>query len=101
MRMLMIVTLPHSTFNVAVKDGTVGAKLGKIMDALKPESAYFTEISGRRTGFLVVNLSKAAQIPALAEPWFLTFEADVQLHPVMTPADLQLAGLDRLGQQWA
>jgi len=101
MKMLMIVTIPHHKFNAAVKDGTAGAKLGKIMDALKPESAYFTELNGRRTGLLVVNIAETSQIPSFSEPWFLTFEADVQLHPVMLPADLQRAGLDTIGKQWS
>jgi hypothetical protein len=100
MKTLMIVTIPHHTFNAAVKDGTADAKTKKIIDALKPEAAYFAEINGKRTVFLVVNLSKPSQIPSLAEPWFLTFEADVQFHPTMTPADLKSAGLKKLGKQW-
>jgi hypothetical protein len=100
MRMLMIATLPHHAFNAAVKDGTAGAKLGKILDAIKPESAHFTELCGKRTAVLVVDLPDATKIPALAEPWFLTFEADVQIHPCMTPDDLQRAGLDGVGKQW-
>ena len=100
MRTLMIVTLPNHTFNAAVKDGTAGAKTRKILDALKPEAAYFAELNGKRTAFLVVNLSKPSQIPSLAEPWFLTFEAEVQFHPAMTPSDLGRAGLDKLGKQW-
>jgi hypothetical protein len=100
MKTILIASMPHHTFNAAVKDGTAGAKLKKIMDAIKPEAAYFTEICGKRTGIFVVNLSDASQIPALAEPWFLTFEADVQVHPTMTPADLERAGLDKIGKQW-
>ncbi len=100
MRMLLTATLPHHTFNAAVKDGTAGAKLGKILDSLKPEAVYFTEICGKRTAVAVVDLPDASKIPALAEPWFLTFEADVQIHPCMTPDDLQRAGLDSMGKQW-
>ena len=100
MRMLMIVTMPHGKFNAAVKDGTAGAKLGKILGALKPESAYFTDAHGQRTGYLVVDLPDASKIPSLAEPWFLTFEADVHLHVCMTPDDLKRADLDKLGKQW-
>lgn len=100
MKTLMIVSLPHQPFNAAVKDGTAGAKMKKIMDAQKPEAAYFAELCGKRTGIFVVNLTDTAQIPALAEPWFLTFEADVQFRPTMTPADLERAGLDKLGKQW-
>lgn len=100
MKTIMIVSLPHHKFNAAVKDGTADAKTKKILDALKPEAAYFTEICGKRTVMLVVNLTDASQIPALAEPWFLTFEADVHFHPTMTPADLERAGLDKIGKQW-
>jgi len=98
--MLMIVTLPHAKFNAAVKDGTASAKIGKIMEALKPEAAYFTDAHGHRTGYLVVDLPDPSKIPSLAEPWFLTFEADVHMHVCMTPEDLQRSGVDALGKQW-
>ncbi len=100
MRMLMQVTIPHAPFNAAVKEGTAGAKLGKILDAIKPEATYFTEINGRRTAFVIVDLPDTTKIPSLAEPWFLTFEADVQFHPTMTPDDLKGAGLDGMGKRW-
>jgi len=100
MRILLIATLPHHIFNAAVRDGTAGAKLGKILDAIKPETIYFTEVGGKRTAVAVVDLPDASKIPSLSEPWFLTFEADVQLHPVMTPEDLNRAGLDGMGKQW-
>ena len=100
MRMLMIATLPHQKFNAAVKDGSAGAKLTKILDTIKPESVYFTELCGKRTAFIVVDLPNASNIPALAEPWFLTFEADVQFHPCMTPEDLKRSGIDGMGKKW-
>ena len=100
MRMLMIVTMPHHKFNAAVKDGSAGAKLGTILEAIKPESVHFTEICGKRTAVIVVDLPDASKIPVLAEPWFLTFEADVQIHPCMTPDDLKRSGIDGMGRQW-
>ena len=39
--------------------------------------------------YLVVNMDDASQIPAMAEPLFLGMGATVQIHPVMTPEDLQ------------
>ncbi len=101
MRMMMIVSLPHAKFNAAVKDGTAGAKIGKILDALKPESVYFSDAHGHRTAYIVVNCPDATKIPTLAEPWFLTFEADIHMHACMTPEDLKNAGLETLGKQWA
>jgi hypothetical protein len=72
-----------------------------ILEALKPEAVYFTEFSGKRTAVVIVDLPDASKIPALAEPWFLTFEADVEIHPVMCPDDLQKAGLDAIGKNWS
>jgi hypothetical protein len=101
MRVLLKATCPHHTFNAAIKDGTAGAKLHKVLEAIKPEAVYLTEFGGRRTAIVIVDLPDASKIPALAEPWFLTFEADVEIHPVMLPEDLQKAGLDQIGKKWS
>jgi len=99
--MLIEAHFPHKPFNAAVKDGTVGKKIGRILEELKPEAVYFSEIDGRRSCTLIVNLKDASEIPAYAEPFFLLFEADVKFRPVMTPEDLGKAGLDALGKKWA
>ena len=72
----------------------------RILDQLKPEAAYYTSWSGHRSGFLIVELADPSKIPSLAEPWFLTFNADVDLIPVMTGQDLAAAGLEGLGKAW-
>jgi hypothetical protein len=100
MRVLMLLQFPIEPFNTAVKNGTVGAKMRQIMDATKPEAAYFTEQDGHRGGILVVNMDKASDIPRLAEPWFLNFNAEVKLRIAMTPEDLAHADLDALGKKW-
>jgi hypothetical protein len=100
MRLVMIVTLPHEPFNAAVRDGSVSEKMGRIVDGLKPEALYFGERHGKRTAFVVVDIADASQIPSIAEPWFLTFGAEVELHPVMVPEDLMKAGLEGLGKIW-
>lgn len=101
MRMLMTVMLPHLEFNAALKAGTVEKKMGQIMEALKPEAAYFTCIAGHRAALLVIDVADPSQIPAVAEPWFLGFNADVDFNPVMTADDLKQAGLEALGNKWA
>jgi hypothetical protein len=100
MRILLTIRLPHETFNAAVKDGSAGAKTAAILDELKPQAVYFTEMNGRRTVVMIVELEKPSMVPALAEPWFLTFNADVEFHVVMSPEDLQEAGLAALGKRW-
>ena len=100
MRMLLNVRIPHQPFNAAVKDGTVGPKLKRILETIKPEAAYFTEQNGQRGAVLVVNVSDPSKVPALAEPWFLSFQADVEFRVAMTPEDLEKAGLSECGKKW-
>ena len=100
MRVMMIASLPVETFNAAVKDGSTQAKMKKILDQLKPEAAYFTALNGKRTAILIVDLADASKTPSLAEPWFLSFNASVDMYPVMLPQDLAAAGLDGLGKAW-
>lgn len=101
MRMIMRVKLPVESFNNLVRNGTAGEVMNRILGDLKPEAAYFTTIDGHRGGIIVLNMDSAADMPRIAEPWFLTFNADVSFHPAMTPEDLAGAGLDSIGKQWA
>jgi hypothetical protein len=100
MRMLMHVHLPIEPFNSAVRDGTIGDKIQAILEATTPEAAYFTEQHGQRGGTLVVDVDSPSDVPRLAEPWFLTFEAEVEFRICMTPDDLGRANLDALGRDW-
>ena len=100
MRILINVTFPHRPFNAALKDGSLSAKFDRILEAIKPEAVYFVARNGQRCAVLIVDLPDASKIPALAEPWFLTFEADIDCQPVMTPQDLKNAGLDELARKW-
>jgi hypothetical protein len=89
---MLKVSMDVDCANNAVKDGRLGETIDAILADLKPESAYFTTDGGRRTGFLFVDIDDASQIPGIAEPWFLAFNADIELRPVMVPADLKKAG---------
>lgn len=44
--------------------------------------------------------SIALKIPAVSEPWFLAFNADVEFRIVMTPEDLRKSGLADVGKKW-
>jgi hypothetical protein len=101
MRMLVDVSIPNEPFNSMVKDGSAGSAIEKALGAVKPEAVYFTEREGRRGCTLVVDLSDASGVPSIAEPFFLLFNASVQLHPVMSPEDLGRAGLENIGRMYA
>ena len=100
MKMLFYITVPNASFNAAVKDGTAGAKLDSILKATKPEAIYFTEHDGQRGAVAIMEVSKMSNIPALCEPWFLTFDAKVEPRIAMTPDDLKKSGLDSMGKRW-
>ena len=72
----------------------------RILEAIKPEAIYFKTHDGHRGAVVIVDLPDASKLPSLAEPWFLTFNADVDCRVAMTPADLQKTGLEALGKAW-
>jgi hypothetical protein len=101
MRFIMHVVLPVEKFNAALRDGTAAKKLRQILEDNKPEAAYFTAKDGKRGGYIVVNISSVSEIPRLAEPWFLNFDATVEFLPAMLAEDLQKAGLDEIAKKWS
>ena len=92
MRCLLKVTIPVEAGNAAMIDGTMPRTIESIINECKPEAAYFAEENGKRTGFIFLELKDTSQIPAVAEPWFLAFNAHVELHPAMNLEDLKKAG---------
>lgn len=91
---------PTEPFNALVRSGKAGEILQKIMEDIKPEAVYFTEEDGMRSALLVVDLATASDVPKIAEPFFLNFDAECRLRIVMSPEDLKNAGLDALGKKW-
>ena len=103
MRMLLRVSIPVETGNAAVKAGTLSSTIERILADLKPEAAYFfADDNGNRSGSVVFDMKETSQIPAIAEPWFLAFNAKVSLRPVMNPQDLAAAGpsITKTGKQY-
>ena len=101
MRMLLHARIPHEEFNAAVRDGSAGGKIKQILDETKAEAVYFTEYDGRRGAIMIINIKDPSEVPKFAEPWFLSFRADVQFHIAMTPEELGRAGLEKLGKKWS
>jgi hypothetical protein len=101
MKMLLSVTIPHEPFNSLVRNGKAGEVIGHILETIRPEAAYFTEQDGTRGGIFVVDVKSPSDVPALAEPFFLNFQADCKFRILMSPEDLQKAGLEAIGKKWA
>ncbi len=80
--------------NAKIKDGSMPETVQSILDQVKPEAAYFIASNGKRCALLVVDMQDASELPGLAEPWFLAFNATVEAIPAMVPEDLMKASGD-------
>ena len=92
MRFLVKVNIPVEAGNAAAKAGKLGTTIQSILAEQKPEAVYFMDDNGQRTAFLFLEMQDSSQIPAIAEPWFLAFNASIEIHPVMVPDDLARVG---------
>lgn len=92
MRHVLVIKMDTVRANDSARAGKLGETIGAILAEQKPEAVYFTEIDGVRTGIMIIDIPTAADIPGIAEPWFLAFDANIGFHPSMVPADLEKAG---------
>ena len=88
MKMLIDYELPHEPFNTLVKNGTAGSKMKQILEDINPEAIYFTERNGKRGGTIIVDVAEPSKLPSIAEPFFLSFNADLHWRMVFEPEDL-------------
>jgi hypothetical protein len=100
MKMLVNVVFPIEPFNSMVRNGTAGEVISRVIADIKPESIYFSEQDGNRGAVMIVEIPDAAAVPAVAEPWFLNFEAHCEFRIAMTPDDLMRANLSKLAEKW-
>ena len=92
MRFLIKASLPIETGNAAIKNGTLGDTINSILSEQKPEAAYFGVEDGKRTAFIFLNMENSSDLPKILEPWFLAFNANIEITPVRAGDDLGAAG---------
>ena len=92
MRFMITASWPVAAGNVAARTGTMGETIQAILEDIKPEAVYFAAVDGQRTTIMIIDLASASDLPRVAEPWFLAFDASIDATPLMTPEDLKAAG---------
>jgi hypothetical protein len=93
MRMMLKATIPVEKGSQTIADGSLPRIIQEVLGELKPEAAYFLSLNGKRTALIFFEMADTSQIPTVAEPFFMAFDADVELVPVMNGDDLA-KGLD-------
>lgn len=92
MRMLLKAQIPTETGNAGLKDGSLDKTLGSILGDTKPEAVYFLLEDGVRTVHVILNMEDVSDLPAVVEPWFLSYGANVSITPVLNGEDFEKAG---------
>jgi hypothetical protein len=91
MRVLVRAMISTAAGNKMVKDPNFLKNLEDYIHKFNCEAAYFTEVNGNRTMVSVLDLPSPDMIPAIAEPLFQGFDANVEIHPAMNLDDLKKA----------
>jgi hypothetical protein len=93
-RTLAKFTLDVAAANAAIRSGDLERTLKASLETLKPEAAYFAVENGKRAVYIVFDLKSPSDLPSIAEPWFMTAQATVELTPAMNLDDLK-SGLEK------
>lgn len=89
MRTLMKVKIPTAAGNEAIRNGSLPEVVGKALDELDAEAAYFTSEDGMRTALIVFDMADSSEIPPAAEPFFMALDAEITFAPVMNADDMR------------
>jgi hypothetical protein len=60
--------IPTQESNPPVEDGSIGQKMGTVLDKPQPEAAYFCRVDGKRGGFILVDLEEESEVVTKLEP---------------------------------
>jgi hypothetical protein len=88
MRLMITCQIPMQKGKESATSASLYSTIHSILEELKPETAYFSDIEGTTGAYIVVDIDDASQIASIAEPLFLKLGAAIQIQPVMSPEEL-------------
>ena len=89
MRTMLRVCMDVEAANKALRDGSLQETIESVSSLIHPETTFFTSEGGKRTAYFIFQLADPSQIPEIAEPFFQTLGAEVDLKPVMNAEELE------------
>ncbi|MFD7261627.1 DUF3303 family protein [Streptomyces sp. NPDC059874] len=95
MRVMLRAHFDTAATNEGIATGALPQAVKKMMDTVKPESAYFGLHEGVRSCWIVFDLQDSTMMPSLTWELFRDYHAEIEVAPVMRPEELAkaMAGL--------
>lgn len=94
MRMMMKVSIPVKYGNKGVSEGYLPQTVMGFVEKYKPEASYFVAEGGERTAIFFFDAKDPAEIPSIAEPFFMNLNAAITITPAMDLNDMR-AGIEK------
>jgi hypothetical protein len=85
MRMLLKAVMDTEAANQDSQTGTIVENTTRLIDALKPEAAYFVVEDGQRSCLVIFDMEDPSRIPSICEPIFLGAKREGHAHTVYDP----------------
>ena len=91
MRFLISARVPTERTNALIQEGRFPQTFQSVMEDLRPEAAYFTDMDGARGAYFVVNVEEPSEMAHKTETLLQGLGAEIRIRFVWTPEDVQEA----------
>ncbi|MET9959011.1 hypothetical protein ABZ128_07950 [Streptomyces sp. NPDC006326] len=88
MKVMLRAHMDTAASNDGISTGALPQAMKRLLDAVKPEAAYFGLHEGVRSCWVVFDLQDSSQMPSLTWELFQQFNAEVEVAPVMNAEEL-------------
>ncbi|GAA2106519.1 hypothetical protein GCM10009759_44830 [Kitasatospora saccharophila] len=95
MRTLIVAEIDTEKSNELITSGKMPEMMGRMMEQLRPEAAYFYPLNGHRGFTLVVDVDQESALVTTMEPLWMRLGAKVTVTPCMSADELR-AGIEKL-----
>ncbi|QKW22782.1 hypothetical protein HUT16_30125 [Kitasatospora sp. NA04385] len=95
MRTLIVAEIDTDKSNDLITSGRMTEMMGRMMEQLRPEAAYFYPLNGHRGFTLVVDVDQESALVGTMEPLWMQLGAKVTVTPCMSADELR-SGIEKL-----